>query len=161
MIVRFLAASAVLLATGACRATAPRDASTAAITGSSSVPTLLVTNATCFLGTCVPFEMRAFIPQWRVPGQLPEGLPFMGRVTSRVACLRFPVADTLRVIGVDSFGVPRDTALTIWTPDSAVSLTSAFGSTTEFVPASSPGWCLTLSNGSAAVQPVPGPACTP
>ncbi len=165
MIVRLLAASAALVALGACRATAPGDASNDARIAALSAPTLLVTNATCDPGPCVPFEMRAFIPEWHVPGQPPAGVPFMGPVASRVECLRFPVADTFRTIAVDSTGTPIDTVLTIWTVDSAVTLfaatspMSALGNTTEFVPATSVGWSVTLPNGAAAVPPVPAPAC--
>jgi hypothetical protein len=167
MIVRLIAASAVLVALGACQATAPGDASNQLRRAVLSPPTLLVTNATCNPGPCVPFEVRAFIPQWRVPGQPPAGVPFMGSVTSRVVCLRFPVADTFRTIAVNSVGTPIDTALTVWTADSAVVLFAAtspmsgLGETTEFVPASSAGWSVTLPGAAAQVPPAPGPACTP
>lgn len=167
MTVRSMIATVALLAVAACEAAPPTATDLGLRTALAAGPTLLVTNATCAVGSCIPIEVRAFIPQWRVPGQPPDGVPFMGWVRSRVVCLRFPVADTFRTIGVNSAGIPVDTALTIWTPDSSVALfavASAYGplaGTTEFVPGSSPGWNLTVPNGAADVAPAPGEACTP
>ena len=167
MFVRAMAASALLVASGACRAALPTDAGTAQRIARAAGPTLLVDNWTCQFGACVPLEVRAFIPQWVVPGQPPAGVPFMGWVDARTACLRFPAADTFRVIGVNSAGTPIDTALTIWTPDSSVVLIAAtssyqgLGMTTEFVPGASPGWSVTFPDGSAQVAPAPAAACTP
>jgi hypothetical protein len=167
MFVRAMSASALLVALGACRTAIPTDAGAAQRIARSAGPTLLVTNETCRLGVCVPLEVRAFIPQWVVPGQPPAGVPFMGWVDARTVCLRFPPADTFRVIGVNSAGTPIDTALTIWMPDSSVVLMAAtssyqgLGMTTEFVPGASRGWSVTFPDASVQVAPAPAAACTP
>ena len=111
--------------------------------------TLLVTNATCDSGQCSSFEVRGFPSnQFYFPGG-PWSLD-LGTVTAGSACLTLPSADTFRVMsGTDptiySWTSYDSLALGILEPGS--SSIQASPSTSEFVPASSAGWSLTIPGG--------------
>lgn len=140
---RLLAASVLIAVTTTCRA--PRSTevqSTATVTyvAGQSTPTILVTNATCSLGPCVPFQVGGFIPKFTVPGQPPSGFALLGTVDSASACLRFP-AEVILTVGTDT---------TIWTTSDPIILTAAksppevLGQTPEFQPAAASAWTVTM-----------------
>lgn len=128
--------------------------------------TVMVTNATCDPGPCVPLAVRGWIPKFTVPGQPPSGFMAVGKVDSASACLTIPSADSLTIIG------SGDTTVIRWTPNDNVMLTAGdargitdhgyslfdppIGYTQEFVPASSPGWHVTFpgDGGRAVVEAV-------
>jgi hypothetical protein len=126
--------------------------------------TVMVTNATCDTGPCVPLAVRGWIPKFDVPGQPPSGFMAVGTVDSASACLAIPASDSLTVIG------PSDTMVIRWTPDDNVILTAGdargttdhgytpfeppMSYTQEFVPAAAPGWHVTFpgDSGRAVVE---------
>ncbi len=132
-------------------------------------PTLLVRNATCATGPCVPLNIRAWIPKFVVPGQPPTGFLSVGTARGASTCLEIPFADTLRVYGVDSMGHVVDSTLTIWTVYEPFGLTASVGSpfspplgvSTTFVPMSAPGWRITFPNSGSLAEPTASPRCTP
>jgi hypothetical protein len=125
-------------------------------------PTLLVTNASCLLGSCVPMHVLAF-PQ-NQPAT-PGGLWSidLGLLATPGVCLTFPPADTFRIWEQGS----SDTTKITWTPADSLELGSlglqgdrftVLPSTSEFVPASAAGWTVSMPGGTRAS---PAPPCTP
>lgn len=170
MLLRSIAASAVLLAAIACGARDPTGPSTTlSVVRDGSAPTVLITNATCNPGPCESFEVRGMVPKFLVPGQS-VGFLDLGPVDSATACLRFPGKLTLTVIGPrmgqTSVG-PGDTTVVTWTPDDSISLHAVrslfvLGRTTaQFAPASSPGWSVALPIGAATPALGASQACAP
>lgn len=149
MTTQSIAACVALLAATACGAHDPTSSATnrVALVRDGSTPTLLVTNATCDSGPCVPFEVRGFVPKFNVPGQPPWGFVRLGSVTGRSACLALPASWTLTIIG------PGDTTAITWTDGESIKLSAittrleVLGSTNEFVPDSAPGWSVTFPSG--------------
>jgi len=113
-------------------------------------PTLLVQNTTCGLDGCTAFNVRAFVPKFTVPGQLPTGMMYIGRVTGYATCLRFPAADTLLGIRVDTNNIPVDTIRTIWTPGNDLGVLAdtggflPFGQDVDITPGDAAGWSIQL-----------------
>ena len=110
--------------------------------------TLLVTNATCDPGPCSTFRVRGF------PNNLPAvpGGPLtldLGTVSTESACLTLPSADTFWINQTPSIWWSRDSlSLGIQEPGQFRGHVSR--STTEFVPANSAGWSVTLPGGTTA-----------
>jgi len=161
---RWMTLCAMFAAAAACRANEP-TASAIKKVSAVGTPTVLVVNATCQPGPCVSFELRAFIPKFAVPGQLPTGWLDIGQVNTASACLKLPAADTLTVIGHDSTGAAVDTTRMVWTvqdPLTLIAATSpmtALGTSAEFTPASSAGWSVTFPSGPVASAVLPSTAC--
>ena len=122
--------------------------------------TLLVTNATCSAGECSSFELLGIPVQQPTfpypPGGWKEDL---GTVTTESACLTMHAADSFRV--VEHGPTTNDTTRYIWTSYDSLALgvlepgfwPQQIGpSTGGFVPASSPGWRVTLP-GDTVVTP--------
>ncbi len=116
-------------------------------------PTLLVLNASCSTGQCIPMDIRAGDPRANFPGGSPS-FP-LGRVCGASACLRFPEADTVFSFTGNSSGELVDTTLLIWTPSLTVGVGAykvgggflgmgMLGRVGQFIPGSSPGWQVTL-----------------
>ena len=119
--------------------------------GTSTTPTILVTNGTCLSGHCDSLEILAF----------PSNQPLtpggfwsidLGLMTGPQACLALPPSATFRVTGPDSNGIVH-TINYAWTPTVSLSLGSiapadgrlqASPTTAVFVPASAAGWRVTL-----------------
>jgi hypothetical protein len=132
-------------------------------------PTLLVLNASCDLGRCVPMDIRAGDPRAVFPAY--SGFP-LGRVCGASACLRFPEADTLR-ISEDSAGQIVHTTLLIWTPSLSVGVGAyqvnggflgmgMVGRTGQFVPGDAAGWQIKLPLALPGwATPVPASPCQP
>lgn len=126
--------------------------------------TLFVTNDSCLSGHCDSLEVLGFPSnQPLTPGGYWSIA--LGLLTTSEACLKLPPDATFRVIGVNDDGT-RDTTTFTWTSAVPLALGAippsgrrimARPSTTAFVPAASPGWSITLPNGS---QPSSGSACT-
>lgn len=120
--------------------------------------TLLVTNGTCSPGPCSPLRIRGFPTE----GPRTPGGPWsfdLGGVDAGTACLLLPSADTFRVGNGDA----GETTTWIWTTEEPLALGTlepeatafqASPSTAAFVPATAPGWTVTLPGGS----PVPSAA---
>jgi hypothetical protein len=119
--------------------------------GTSTTPTLLVTNATCLSGHCDSLEILAFPSnQPLTPGGLWS--IDLGLMTGPQACVTLPPSATFRVTGPDSTGVVH-TVIYTWTPAVSLSLGAiapeggrlqASPTTAAFVPASAAGWRVTL-----------------
>ena len=142
--------------------------------GTSTAPdppiiTLLVTNATCDSGPCVPLAIAGETDVISTPG---DPVVSIGRVVSASACLTFPASQTF--YGIDA-GTNDTTAVT-WTPADALSLYAAddrsvpwegglLEITDPFVPASARGWEVTVHRtGFPLDHPVrvtPADPCTP
>jgi hypothetical protein len=115
---------------------------------------LLVTNATCDPGPCDALSIRGYGSPFTFP-QPEGGTVMIGSVNAASACLTFP---------------PSVTAMGLtWTPADAIEVTALDatvgyrygGQTTEFTPASAPGWSVTFPT-SGVTAAVPGTkACTP
>ena len=119
-------------------------------TGPGPSGTLLVTNATCNLGQCSSFQVRGF---WtHQPVYTPGGRwsMYLGTVSTEYACLTLPGVDSFRV------GSPTEMTTYYWTSRDSLSLGilepgELFWKATpsEFVPANSAGWSITLPGGTA------------
>ena len=137
-------------------------------------PTLFIVNPLCDGTGCRALQIRAFIWEYRIP-QSPFGAEAVGEVTGPSACLSFPEGWEIIVRGVDSQGniVQADTItsslgdeifLTVLDPESAYWLV---GRTETFVPNSSPGWNLALTENAEpnappfSAQLTKVPRCTP
>jgi len=163
MTIRTTVASAAILAATACGPSGPTSSASnrVAHVRDGSTPTLLVTNATCNPGPCVPFEVRGFVPKFNVPGQPPEGFVRLGSVTARSSCLPFPASWTVTIRG------PSDTTAITWTIGEPISLSAVasrlevLGSTSEFVPTSSAGWSITFPSAQGAAMLSPSQPCVP
>ena len=154
---RMVAVCVMLFLTGACEGSSPTGATNidAQYSPAGPGPTLLVTNATCSPGPCVPFEVRAGIPRFTVP-QPSGGVVSLGWVDSTTACLRFPASWTLTVIGPGG-----DTTKITWRPSDSIWLIvpRLANSTVDFVPASAPGWSITFPNGQGGARLTPSQTC--
>ena len=119
--------------------------------GTSTTPTLLVTNATCLSGRCDSLEILAFpTDQPLTPGGYWS--IDLGLMTGPQACVTLPPSATFRVTGPDSTGVVHTVTYT-WTPALSLSLGAiapgggrlqASPTTAAFVPGSAAGWRVTL-----------------
>ena len=109
--------------------------------------TLLVTNATCDSGQCSSFQARGFPSnQPALPGG-PLSLD-LGTVSTESACLTLPSADTFWIQAKPSIWTSHDSlSLGILEPGQFPGHASP--STSEFVPANSAGWSVTLPDGTA------------
>jgi hypothetical protein len=129
-------------------------------TGPRSGVTLLVVNGTCTVGPCPSLHVLGYPQnQPNTPGGLWRFE--LGVLAAPSACLTFPRSATFRIIG------PSDTTIITWTSADSMELGSldslafpfaALPSTGEFVPASAPGWTVTLPGGTRASPTQP---CTP
>jgi hypothetical protein len=128
----------------------------------SPATTVLVINATCSVGGCSPLEIRGFP---RNQPQTPGGLWSLnlGTVAPGQACLTMPAADTFRVVAAET----HETTYYVWTARDSLSLGTAepgtplflAGPATDpFVPASAPGWRITVPSETAVS---PASACQP
>jgi hypothetical protein len=128
----------------------------------SALPTLFVTNPNCATGQCRVIEVRAFIPDFRVP-QPSWGYSTIGEIIGQ-GCLVFP---SRLVLMVNS-----DTAA-VWTPSHPLYLvavdsiafhngdsTFSRGATRTFIPDSAAGWEVSFGEGATAELKT-GPACKP
>jgi len=133
----------------------------AACSSKAYAPTILVVNATCNVGQCVPLQVLAYDQTIQSPS-VPGGWWFsLGLVNSSSACLTFPPSGDFRVNGrsvatftvADAFTLTaRDTLLLVPTRQTAT-----------FVPQDAPGWSVAFDT--FPVNPI-GPvamatACTP
>lgn len=119
--------------------------------------TLLVENTTCD-AVCSPIEILLFPKdQPRTPGGS-WSIP-VGTVTTRLACLTIPAADSFRIFMNDSLEKTFR-----WTRADAAELGAiaeggfrlmAGPQTADFVPARSPGWRVALPDG-GALQAISG-----
>jgi hypothetical protein len=110
--------------------------------------TLLITNATCETGQCAPVQILGFPSnQPHTPGGF-WSLD-LGIVSAPSACLTLPPTATFRVIDASTGA----TTTYMWTTAERLSLGAlqppasriqATPSTSAFVPASAPGWSVTL-----------------
>src|SRR6266513_2596499 len=80
-----------------------------------SLPTVLVTNATCDSGRCRTVEVRAYLWKFLIPYP-PWGDLVIGEAPPGQTCLTFPPSWSMRIIGPDSTG-RVDTTTIIWSPD--------------------------------------------
>jgi len=124
--------------------------------------TLLVTNASCSTGQCLPLEIRGFVPKFAVPGQPPAGFLVLGVVDGASACLTFPLTQTLTITG------PSDVTKITWTTADPVSVTASnggplfiVGATGQFVPANASGWSVTFPDGSGSAHLAATGSCSP
>ncbi|MFG1690691.1 hypothetical protein ACGF5M_00810 [Gemmatimonadota bacterium] len=109
--------------------------------------TLLVTNATCDSGQCSSFQVRGFPNNLPAVPAGPRSLD-LGTVSTESACLTLPSADTFWVNTTPSIWTSRDSlSLGIQEPGQFWGHVSR--STSEFVPANSAGWSITLPGGTA------------
>lgn len=127
-----------------------------------SVPTLLITNATCESGACAPVVILGFpSDQPHTPGGYWS--VEIGVAAGPSACLSLPPSAMFRVI--DASTGAADTL--IWTiadplalgvPGPGGSRILALPSTGTFVPADASGWRVTLPGGTGVARAQP---CTP
>ena len=123
--------------------------------------TLLITNGTCEAGPCAPLQILGFPSnQPHTPGGFWS--VDLGRISALSACLTLPPSATFRVTDASTGATTTYT----WTTADAFSLGAlqapasripATPSTGAFVPATAPGWRVTLPAGS---QLSPGQACS-
>jgi hypothetical protein len=123
--------------------------------------TLLITNGTCGTGQCASVQILGFpSSQPHTPGGFWS--VDLGLVSAPSACLTLPPSATFRVIDASTGA----TTTYRWTTADGLSLGAlqppasriqAMPSTDAFVPASAPGWSVTLPAGS---QVSPGQACS-
>lgn len=163
MTIRAAGVLVVLLTSVSC---GPRDPTSNGAGGAAQLrgtqsPTLLVSNATCDPGPCVPLEIRGFAPKFTVPGQPAWGFVRLGTVTGRTTCLSFPPSWTITVTG------PSDTTAITWTVDDPITVSAitsrleVLGAGREMVPSGSPGWSVTFGGTSPAAALTSAQACTP
>ncbi|MEJ2186563.1 MAG: hypothetical protein P8Z36_11560 [Gemmatimonadota bacterium] len=136
----------------------------------TAVPTtVMVTNATCDTGPCVPLAVGGWVPKYNVPGQPFAGFMALGNVDSASACLTIPSVGSLVVVG------PGDTTVIRWTPQDGLFLTAGdargtsdhgysawdalLGKTQEFVPAAAPGWHVTFPGDSGRAEAEMAESC--
>jgi len=123
-----------------------------------------VTNPLCdSTGRCRTLQIRAFVWGFTIP-QRPDGIKVLGEVDGPTACLGFPAAWEVTVVGYDgsdSTAAVTDSTTYTWSPDDpdGIFLTGVdwpategdtlaqfgIGATETFVPADAPGWALTFS----------------
>ena len=109
--------------------------------------TLLVTNATCDPGPCSSFQVLGFPSiQFSGPGG-PWSLD-LGTLSTESACLTLPSADTFQVSTTPYSWTSHD-SLSLGILEPGQHATHASPSTSEFVPANSAGWSVTLPGGTA------------
>jgi hypothetical protein len=128
--------------------------------------TLLVTNGTCQLARCEPLRLLGFPSnQPNTPGGF-WSLD-LGLLGASSACITLPPTASFYVIGVSDDGTRADTTTYTWTTRDSISLGAqpstalrvhATPTTAAFVPASAPGWRVTLPDG-ADLSPTQ--SCTP
>lgn len=112
--------------------------------------TLLVTNATCGSGQCSSFQVRGFPSnQPALPGG-PLSLD-LGTVSTESACLTVPSADTFWIQSRPSIWTSRD-SLSLGILEPGQFKGHASPSTSEFVPANSAGWSVTLPGGTVVTR---------
>ena len=126
--------------------------------------TLLVTNQSCTPGPCSAQEILVFpSKQPNTPGGLWS--IDLGTMTGAAMCITIPASAEFDIVGYKSNGT-ADTTKIRWTNADGAALGAqppsgsrftAMPSTSEFVPATSSGWRVTLPGGTQAVA---GPACT-
>jgi hypothetical protein len=123
--------------------------------------TLLITNGTCETGQCAPLQILGFPSnQPHTPGGFWS--VDLGLISAASACLTLPPSATFRVTDASTGA----TTIYTWTTADGLSLGAlqpsasriqATPSTGSFVPASAPGWSVTLPAGS---QVSPRQACS-
>lgn len=146
MVRPLLIISTVFLFAAACT-TEPRPALKPAV----PAPTLLVTNASCDSGPCVPFDVGV------VPGNFSYmSCPELGcyvslaTVDSRSLCIRLPDTLSETVLRWDTQGHVIDSTHITWTPDVPAGLVATpltFDRQMHggaFIPANSPGWSISI-----------------